>query len=76
LTDLLHLAERPKEINLLASNGKYVTADDAGALPLIANRDAVGGWERFDVTYLSGDLVNLRAHANGKYVAAARGPAR
>lgn len=28
-------------------NGRYVTAENAGAAPLIANRTAVGSWERF-----------------------------
>jgi hypothetical protein len=31
------------------ANGQYVTADDAGANPLIANRDSVGQWEEFDL---------------------------
>ncbi len=32
-----------------AANGKIVCADNAGDNPLIANRDAVGQWEEFDV---------------------------
>jgi hypothetical protein len=28
-----------------------VTADNAGASPLIANRSSVGQWEEFDLTY-------------------------
>jgi hypothetical protein len=28
-------------------NGKYVSADAAGTKPLIANRTAVGLWEKF-----------------------------
>jgi len=28
-------------------NDQYVTAENAGANPLIANRTAVGGWETF-----------------------------
>ena len=27
----------------------YVTAENAGALPLIANRTAIGPWEEFDL---------------------------
>jgi hypothetical protein len=30
-------------------NGQYVTAEDGGASPLIANRTAVGVWEKFDL---------------------------
>ena len=31
------------------ANGDYVTADDAGASALIANRTAIGPWEEFDL---------------------------
>jgi hypothetical protein len=31
------------------ANGRYVTAESAGAQPLIANRTAVGAWEEFDL---------------------------
>jgi hypothetical protein len=51
------------------ANGLYVTADNAGASPLIANRTAVGGWEQFDLIAV-GSNVALRAHANGLYVSA------
>ncbi len=30
-------------------NGRYVAAENAGASPLIANRTAIGLWERFDL---------------------------
>nr|WP_168532387.1 hypothetical protein [Streptomyces sp. RPA4-2]QIY66725.1 hypothetical protein HEP85_41360 [Streptomyces sp. RPA4-2] len=30
-------------------NGDYVTAENAGADPLIANRTAIGPWEEFDL---------------------------
>ncbi|MCO8277805.1 GDSL-type esterase/lipase family protein [Actinoplanes sp. TRM 88003] len=29
------------------ANGRYVAAEDAGAKPLIANRDSIGPWEQF-----------------------------
>jgi hypothetical protein len=51
------------------ANGLYVTADNAGASALIANRTAVGGWEQFDLIAV-GSNVALRAHANGLYVTA------
>jgi hypothetical protein len=35
-------------LNALADN-EYVTADNAGAAPLIANRTAIGPWEEFDL---------------------------
>ncbi|MEV0186453.1 right-handed parallel beta-helix repeat-containing protein [Streptomyces sp. NPDC050625] len=70
LTGLLGLTERPTTISLKANNGLFVTAEDAGAQPLIANRTQAGPWEAFDVTYLSGDQVQLRAEANGLFVTA------
>jgi hypothetical protein len=33
------------------ANGDIVTADNAGASPLIANRTAIGQWEEFDLIY-------------------------
>jgi hypothetical protein len=49
---------------------RYVTAENAGAAPLIANRTAIGGWEQFDVLDAGGGHVALRAHANGLIVCA------
>ncbi|MEV0388168.1 hypothetical protein [Nonomuraea sp. NPDC050643] len=31
------------------ANNRYVTAENAGALPLVANRTAIGPWESFDL---------------------------
>ncbi|MEN3306229.1 MAG: alpha-L-fucosidase 2 [Micromonosporaceae bacterium] len=53
------------------ANGRYVTADNAGAQPLIANRTAIGGWEQFDVLDAGGGDIALRAHANNQIVSAA-----
>jgi hypothetical protein len=52
------------------ANGDYVTADNAGASPLIANRTAIGQWEQFDLLDEGGGYIALRAHANNKYVTA------
>jgi hypothetical protein len=52
------------------ANGKYVTAEQAGSLPLIANRTAIGPWEQFDQINLGGGDIAVRAHANGRYVTA------
>ncbi|MEV4620003.1 hypothetical protein AB0J74_15010 [Asanoa sp. NPDC049573] len=51
-------------------NGRYVTAESAGAKPLIANRDSVGPWEQFQIEDLGGGLVAIKALVNGKYVCA------
>jgi beta-glucosidase len=52
------------------ADGDYVTADNAGASPLIANRTAIGPWETFDMVDEGNGNVALRAHANGEYVCA------
>jgi hypothetical protein len=52
------------------ANNMYVTADDAGASPLIANRTAIGSWESFDLINNSDGSISLRSHANNDYVTA------
>jgi len=52
------------------ANGKYVTADNGGASPLIANRATIGQWEQFDRIDAGGGQIALRAHANNQYVTA------
>ncbi|MEE4545358.1 xylosidase [Streptomyces sp. V4-01] len=52
------------------ANNEYVTADNAGASALIANRTTVGAWEQFDLLDQGGGNIALRAHANGKIVTA------
>jgi hypothetical protein len=58
-------------LSLLANaNHRYVTAENAGRSPLIANRTAIGVWEQFDQINVGGGFIALRAHANGRYVTA------
>jgi hypothetical protein len=58
-------------ISLRASaNNKIVTADNAGASPLIANQTAIGPWESFDLLDAGNGNIALRAHANNKIVTA------
>jgi len=52
------------------ANNQYVCAENAGALPLIANRTAIGSWETFDVLDAGGGNIALRAHANNRLVTA------
>jgi hypothetical protein len=52
------------------ANNDYVTAENAGADPLIANRTSVGPWEQFDVVDAGSGNIALRAKINGKYVTA------
>jgi beta-glucosidase len=51
-------------------NGKYVCAENGGNASLIANRDAVGPWEIFDMIPAGDGTVGLRSNANGRYVTA------
>jgi hypothetical protein len=58
-----------RRIALLSdSDDRYVSAESAGTLPLIANRKAVGAWEQFDLVQPDAAHVALRARINGKYV--------
>ncbi|WP_225446129.1 glycosyl hydrolase family 95 catalytic domain-containing protein [Paenibacillus rhizovicinus] len=57
------------------ANGLFVTADNAGADPLIANRTAAGPWEQFVVTDAGSGKIALQAVANSKYVTASNGGA-
>jgi hypothetical protein len=57
-------------VSLKASNGKYVCAENAGADPLVANRDAVGQWETFALIHNPDGSVSFKSAANGKYVCA------
>ena len=52
------------------ANNDIVTAENAGAASLIANRTAIGTWEQFDLINNSDGSVSFRAHANGDIVTA------
>ncbi len=50
------------------ANGQVVTAESAGAQPVIANRVVVDVWETFDFVDNPDGSVSFHAHANGDYV--------
>jgi lysophospholipase L1-like esterase len=52
------------------ANGDYVTAENAGAAALIANRTAIGTWEQFDEVSQANGTIALRSHADNDYVTA------
>ncbi|MEE4546568.1 GDSL-type esterase/lipase family protein [Streptomyces sp. V4-01] len=52
------------------ANGRYVTAENAGASALIADGDAAGAWQQFDEVNEGNGLIALRAHADGMFVTA------
>jgi hypothetical protein len=52
-------------------NNDYVTAENAGANPLIADQPALGAWQTFTEVDAENGHIGLLATANGKYVSAA-----
>ncbi|WP_127508530.1 glycoside hydrolase family 19 protein [Paenibacillus humicus] len=53
-----------------AVNNHFVSADQAGASPLIANRTVAQNWEKFNVIHNSDNTVSFLSIANNKYVTA------
>jgi hypothetical protein len=66
--DLFEFAPAGSKVSIKAPNGRYVCAEGGGGDVLIANRDAVGGWESFGKSP-SGPGFSLQAD-NGMYVSA------
>lgn len=62
----------PKKISLRAYNGQYLCAENGGGSVIVANRNAVGSWETFQLVDLGNGNVALRA-ANGQYLCAESG---
>jgi hypothetical protein len=56
------------------ANSDYVTAENAGAAALIANRTAIGPWEQFDQVTAANGTIALRSHADNLYVTAGASP--
>jgi len=50
------------------ANGMIVTAENAGASPLIANRTAIGPWEQFDEIDLGNGNIAVRADTHSTQV--------
>jgi len=53
------------------ANGRVVTAENAGAQPLIAHTVDTDVWELFDLIDNANGSISLKSHANGRYVDAA-----
>ncbi|MEY9093764.1 family 16 glycosylhydrolase [Paenibacillus sp. RC84] len=72
--DYVRVWQRAGGYNVVAlkseANGKYVTAEHAGASPLIARSQTVSGWEKFELVDLGGGKAALRALINNRYVSA------
>jgi hypothetical protein len=58
----------PRQLALQSVSG-YLCAEGGGGREVVANRAAIGPWEKFSVVYLGGGKVALRA-ANGQFVCA------
>lgn len=52
------------------ANGTFVAAENAGNGPLVANRAAVGDWERFKVINNTDGTISLWSMINNKFVQA------
>jgi endoglucanase len=52
------------------ANNQFVTAENAGASPLVASRTTVGDWEKFTVINNSDGTVSFLSKANNNYVTA------
>ncbi|HEU4728478.1 MAG TPA: family 16 glycosylhydrolase [Kofleriaceae bacterium] len=53
-----------------SANGTFVSAENAGASPLVANRTAVGTWEQFRVIDHGDGTISLQSVVNNSYVTA------
>ena len=53
-----------------AVNNNYVSADNSGQSPLIANKTSVGNSEKFTVLDAGSGWIGLRSHANNLFVVA------
>jgi beta-glucanase (GH16 family) len=51
-----------------SANNTFVTAENAGASPLVANRAAVNTWEQFHVIANNDGTISLQATINGRFV--------
>jgi subtilisin family serine protease len=55
-----------------AASGKWIAAEAQAQEPLVANRDAVGGWESFGIepyrVFREDVLYRIRSGANGQYL--------
>jgi endoglucanase len=68
---LLPLAQTVPTVTIRSNiNGKFVCADNAGASPLIANRDAASTWESFYEVQATQTQVAFVSLANGLFVTA------
>ena len=62
-------------ISLQAANGQYVCAEGGGGREVVANRDAIGAWETFELIDQGNGYYALQA-ANGQFVCAEGGGGR
>ena len=69
LAGLLALSTTAHGATLTASaNATFVSAENAGAGFLIANRPTAGGWEQFEVVSNADGTTSLQATVNGRFV--------
>ena len=61
-----------RNVALRAANGQYLCAEGGGGNGVVANRNAIGGWETFKLIDRGNSNVALQA-ANGQYLCAEGG---
>ena len=49
---------------------EFVCAEECGNLPLKANRDSVGSWEKFEIVNLGNNIIAMKSVINNKYITA------
>jgi hypothetical protein len=59
-------------VALQTYNGQYLCAEGGGGEHVVANRNAIGGWETFKLLDLGNNMVALQAY-NGQYLSAEGG---
>ncbi|WP_435164092.1 cellulase family glycosylhydrolase [Paenibacillus glycanilyticus] len=74
-TTLINMFKAYAKLNAPSSlqakaNNLYVTAENTGDSPLVANRTSVGTWEKFIVVTNADGTVSFLSLANNKYVSA------
>jgi YVTN family beta-propeller protein len=70
VTRRIDVWRRTRSLSLMAlSNARYVSAEAAGAQPLVANRTVAGAWEQFDLLDIGNGDVALLPLVRGTVVA-------
>lgn len=67
IPDVVTAVQRPFQLALLATNGKYVSPQAGGGGTILVDGPAIGAWETLGIDHLAAGKVALRA-PNGLYI--------